>query len=825
MIPVRAEEYHLSLDVDFRNRTFRGHVRLLGDLDGPLLRLNCVGLEVRRANAGSHALTCQRLEASQEIQLDGIPSDAREVELDFSGKVLDQSLLGLYRSEQPPEYVLATQFESTGARRVFPCLDRPDQKATFEVEVTVDSDLVVIFNTPALETTVHDGRQRIRFAKTPRMATYLLFFGIGKFDSLQGDGPGTQVGVWTPPGESEKGRFALDVSQRVLREFEDYYDVPYPLPKLDLISIREFGAGAMENWGAIASRERLLLVDERTTSGLRRAIATVAAHEIAHQWFGDLVTMVWWDDIWLNESFASFMAYKVLDRLGGYPGIWSDFLLTETASAFLGDSLATTHPIRQAVDSPEEIDQIFDEISYGKGASVLRMLEAFVGAVPFRQGVHDYLVKFQYGNARGEDLWAALEAAAQQPISDLMRRWVERPGHPVLIVHRGADGLHLEQRRFSISGEHTRQFWPVPLVARTDGKSVRMLMTGPEITLNVPADSDIFLNEGALGFYRVLYDGATYDRILGRFDQLPAPERWLVLEDLFAFLLSADVSFERYQSFVEKALAESDPLVVQGVLHHLSLLVLPLMDDPKFVDLYRGFHRAQTRRLGLARKPDESDMDRRLRESILRSRLLLDPDFARELSAKFGDYDGLDADIRPAVAVAYAQVGGARVVEELWQRLRGANDADALQMTRALATFEDPALVAETLARASRGEMPFSQVPWAVFEALRHPQSRPVVWKWFQEDGARLMQGLAGTSFLHFVYEELVAAVGTDDPGEVRAYFAEHPVAGAERGILKGIEYAGLFSELRARRARERGTPTSKGYNPGTDQRLGPGNG
>ena len=801
---MKAEEYKLRLEVDFQNRTFRGSVRLLGELEGPTLVLNGVGLEVSGARAGSQELAVQILEASQEIRLDGIPAGSREVELDFSGKVLDQSLLGLYRSEQPPGYVLATQFEATGARRVFPCLDRPDQKATFDVEVIVDSDLVVIFNTPATETILHEGRKRIHFAPTPRMATYLVFFAIGKFDALHGEGPGTPVTVWTPPGESEKGRFALGISQRVLREFETYYGVPYPLPKLDLVSVREFGAGAMENWGAIASRERLLLVDQRTTSGLRRAIATVTAHEIAHQWFGDLVTMAWWDDIWLNESFASFMSYKVLDRLGDIPDIWSDFLLAETAGALLGDSLATTHPIRQSVDSPEEIDQVFDEISYGKGASVLRMLEAFVGPEAFRQGVHDYLIKFQYANARSEDLWAALEAAAHQPISDLMRRWVERPGHPVLIVHRGADGVHLEQRRFSISGDHPRQFWPLPLVARTDGKAVRMLMGGPEVTLNVPSDSDIFLNEGALGFYRVLYDGPTYDRILGQFAKLPVAERWLVLEDLFAFLLSGDVSFERYRSFVERALAESHPLVVQGVLHHFLLLALPLMDDPEFVDLYRRFHSAQTLRLGLARKPDESDMDRRLRESVLRSRLLLDPEFARELSPKFGGYDGLDADLRPAVAIAYAQVGGATVAEELWGRLRRANDAEALQMTRALAAFEEPAVVAETFARAGRGEMPFSQVPWAIFEALRHPRSRPVVWAWFQENGERLMQGLAGTSFLHYVYEELVAAVGTDRPEEVREFFARHPVAGAERGILKGLEYAGLFSRLRARRASER---------------------
>jgi tricorn protease interacting factor F2/3 len=796
---VKTEEYALSLDVDFLKLTFHGTVHLRGELDSPSLRLNAVGLDISRAVSGDQTLCVQRLEASQEIQLDGIPAGAREVELDFSGKVSEDGLLGLYRSRQPPGYVLATQFESSGARRVFPCLDRPDQKAVFDVELTVDPDLAVIFNTPATEKTSVDGRQRIRFAKTPRMSTYLVFLAIGKFDVLEGKSPGVPVAVWTPPGASEKGQFALGIAQRVVREFEKYYDVPYPIAKLDLIALRDFAAGAMENWGAISSRELLLLADEHTPSGLRRSIATVAAHEIAHQWFGDLVTMQWWDDIWLNESFASFMAFKVLDRLGDTPGIWSDFLLTEMAGALLADSLISTHPIRQAVQSPDEIEQIFDEISYGKGATVLRMLEAFIGPEAFRKGVHDYLVRFQFGNARSEDLWASLEPAANQPVSDLMRRWVERPGHPVLIVHRGPDGVHIEQRRFSIHGDHLRQYWPVPLVARTDGTSMRVLMSGPEITLHVPAGTDIFLNEQALGFYRVLYDSVTYDQIQVRFEQLAASERWLINEDLFAFLLSGDGTFDRWKSFVERCIDETDPLVVHGVQGQLRQLALPLYGNPAFVDLYRRFYAAQTRRLGLTPRPGDTDMDRRLRDYSIRGQLMFDPEFTRELAAKFPEYDRLDPDLRQAVAIAYAQVGGAAVAEELWKRLREGDDAAKYQMVRALGSFDDPAALAATFERASAGEMTVSHLPYALMEAVYHPSSRPVIWKWFLERGGAFLQSLAGTSTLHLVVEGLAMVEGTDHPEETRRYFAEHPVIGGERGIQKGLEYADLFAGLRAR--------------------------
>jgi tricorn protease interacting factor F2/3 len=808
---MKAEAYALSLDVDFANLAFHGTVHLRGQLDTPSLRLNAVQLQIGRAVSGSAPLTVKTLEASQEIQLDGIPAGAQEVELEFSGKVSEEALLGLYRSRQPPGYVLATQFESSGARRMFPCLDRPDQKATFDFEITVDPDLAVIFNTPASAKTSVGGKQRIRFAKTPRMSTYLVFLAIGKFDALEGKGPGTRFAVWTPPGDAEKGLFVLGVAQRAVKEFEDYYGVPFPLPKLDLVSLRDFAAGAMENWGAISSRELLLLADERTPSGLRRTIATVAAHEIAHQWFGDLVTMQWWDDIWLNESFASFMAFKVLDRLGDTPGVWTDFLLAETSGALLADSLSSTHPIRQAVESPDEIEQIFDEISYGKGASVLRMLEAFVGPEAFRQGVHDYLVKFQYGNARGEDLWAALEAAAHQPISDLMRRWVERPGHPILIVHRGPDGLHLEQRRFSVHGDHPRQYWPVPLVARTDGQPLRVLMAGPEVTLHVPADADIVLNEGALGFYRVLYDDPTYDRMLARFKQLAPSERWLINEDLFAFLLSGNASFDRWHSFIEKSIDESDPLVVHGILDQLRQLELPLYGNPVFVDLYRRFFGAQTRRLGLTSKPSETDLDRRLRDSAIRGRMLFDPEFARDLAARFPEYDHLDPDLRQAVVIAYAQVGGAPVAEELWERLREGSDADRQQIVRALGSFDDPVALAAALERGSGGEISVSLFPYALMEAAHRSRSRPVVWKWFLDRGGAFLQALSGTSTLHFVVEGLALCEGTDHPKETRQYFTEHPIAGGERGVQKGLEYADLFAGLRARLEADPAHRTSSG--------------
>ncbi len=798
---MKAEAYHLSLDIDFERLAFSGRLRLEGQLDAPRMRLDAVDLELLSARAGAAPLTITPIPSEQAVELDGVPAGATALEIEYRGKVSERGLVGPYRSVQPPDFMIATQFESVGARRMFPGLDRPDQKATFDVEVTIPADREAIFNTPVAESRVEGGRKHLRFQPTPRMATYLLFLGVGTFDVLRGEGDRARLAVWTPPGTSAQGAYVLDVASRVLAAFEEYYGVPYPLPKLDLVSVRDFAAGAMENWGAIASREQLLLADERTSSGLRRSIAMVTAHEIAHMWFGDLVTMRWWDDIWLNESFAAFMAHKILDRTGLVPDIWNDFLLSETAGALQGDSLSLTHPIRVAVERPEEIDQVFDEISYGKGASVLRMLEAFLGEEKFRRGVHDYLAQYQFSNARSEDLWSAFEAAAEQPVSDIMHRWVDRPGHPVVIVHRAAGGVHLEQRRFSLDGRHARQYWPVPLVGRADGRAVRLLLAGPDATLTVPEGADLFLNEGALGFYRVRYDPGTYDRLLARWDALSPPERWAVLEDLFAFLLSGDVDFALYRRFVDRAARDPDPLVARGVSGQLGRLLIALRDDPEFAEMYRTFFRLHADRLGLARRPGESELERSSREGILRGRLALDPEFAERLAARYPDLDRIDPDVRLPVAMAFARARGAAAVEPLWERLRRGNDAEATLMVRALGSLPDGALVAELFARAGRGEMPFQLVPFAAFEAARLPGNQETVWRWLVENEQRLGELLGGTSFLPIVYEFLIPCLGLDRPAAVRERFDQHLPAGAERAAKKGLEYLELYLRLRARRA------------------------
>ena len=794
---MRIDEYRLRLDVDFRERRFRGALQVLGSFDPGVLTLNGVGLDITQARAGKVDLSVHLREPSQEIDLGGVPEGARAVEIDYRGRASEENLTGIYRSVQAPDYILTTQFEATGARRLLPCADRPDRKATFEVEVVTDADRDIIFNTPAIDTKTTGDRKRVRFARTPKMSTYLLYLGIGTFEVGRADGD--RVATWTPPGGAERARFARDLASRILTEYEAYFGIPYPLPKLDLVSVREFGSGAMENWGAITFREMLLEADAATSTDLRRAIAVVAAHEIAHQWFGNLVTMHWWDDIWLNESFASFMSYKAIDRLDVVPAIWSEFLLHETSWALLGDSLPSARPIRQSVQSPDEIDQVFDEITYGKGASVLRMIEGFLGEEKFRRGVRDYLSQFQYANARSEDLWNALEAAAEQPVADTVRRWVERPGHPVLMVHRGSDGIHVEQRRFSLEGKHSRQYWPVPLVGRVDGRPIRMLLTGPEVTLNAPASSEINLNEEALGFYRVLYDPPTYEQLLGRFGSLRPTERWSLLRDLFAFLLSGDVPFERYLDYLRWTGGEREYLVIEEIVGQVNLLWPALAGTPRFVTTARDALRPQIERIGLERRSEEDEVDRTLREGVVGTLASLDPQFEGEIAEKFADYDRLDADLRGAVAVAYARTHGANVYDELRGRLQGANELETHRMLRALSSFDQPELVQRTLDAVTRGEVAFVDLPWALLEALQHPPTHAVTWAWLRGNLGWLEKAFTGISFLPILFERAIPRLGLSDEASVREFFASRRVIGAERAVQKGLEYLRILSAVRDR--------------------------
>ncbi len=765
---------------------------------GAPLTLNSLGLQIRSAEAAGRPLTVRSDPKKESIELGPLPTRCEEVRIVYEGKASPDGLTGFYRSHQGERgSILTTHLAPAAARRVLPCVDEPKAKAVFELEVTTDADVEVIFNTDPVEVRPHGTRRSWKFLPTPKMATYLFYLGIGKFDTLEGKEGEVRVSVKCPPGMKGSSTWALENGIKSVGAFAEYYGIPYVLPKLDLVSVRDFAAGAMENWGAITFRESAILANEGTSTFRRQVIAEIVAHEIAHQWFGNLVTMSWWNDIWLNESFATFMSYKMVDRF--YPDweILGQFMVGQSAPAFLGDSLENTHPIDVPVTNVEEIHQIFDEISYGKGASVLRMLEAFLGEEHFRAGVGSYLKRHAYGNAEGNDLWRALEEVSGVPVRRILDPWVHRPGHPVVRVRREGEKLHLTQERFRLDGRREEGTWPVPLNCRANGKGRRELFESASGELVLPECDDLSLNAGGVGFYRVRYDLPTYQRLQRHFPSLPAPERWSILRDLFAFLLSGEVEPALYREFLDQSRHEQDWMVALEAEGQAQKLHAVLGAEGPMAESIRHFLVEQSTRLGLRKRPGEGPSNGIIRESVLHDRAYLDPEFAQSLAGRFGSWGEQDPDLREAIAVGYARTEESSAIGPLLALARSARSETELEPVLAgLVSFRDSSLVQSALEWALSGESPRGTLALFGSSAARNPGARKVVWTWFRDHLPDFERAYNGTGMLTLMVERVVPYVGLGREEEVRRFLGERRIAEAETGVRKGLELLGIYGGL-----------------------------
>ena len=650
---VSPKKYTIKLQPDLVQFTFQGEESIDVQVLQPTseVMLNAVELQISsatlvREGSASTATTIDFDEERQTVTLgfgDQIPAGEARLDIEFTGQLNDK-LHGFYRSEYTsPEgeqrYLAATQFEATDARRAFPCWDEPAHKASFEVTLVIPADLEAVSNTPIIEETiVEPGLKSLRFGETPVMSTYLLVFVVGDLVSIeQKANETTTIGIWTTRGKEDQGRFALDTSVKLLSFFNDYFGIPYPLEKLDHIAIPDFAAGAMENWGAITYRETALLVDPANSSaGTRQRVAEVVAHEMAHMWFGDLVTMAWWDDLWLNESFASWMGTKAVDWLYPEWEMWTQFVNMDTNRALSLDGLKNSHPIEQEVKDPAEVSQLFDAISYSKGASVIRMLEQFLGPEVFRQGLFKYLSEHQYGNARTEDLWLALEAASNQPVTSIMDSWTKQMGYPVLRVEvrRSADQLELtlHQERFvydRLLGEEEPEpeVWKLPVSVTSGGSDepAAMVMEDRTATLRLPTtagDQWFKINPNQTGFFRVNYLPEDWDRLVPgiRSLELPATDRLGIQNDAYALSRAGLLPVTQFLSMARAYQDENDASVWSDLASNLRDIELLLANEPmygSYQDFCRGIFGPAALRSGWDARPGEGHLDALLRSTVL----------------------------------------------------------------------------------------------------------------------------------------------------------------------------------------------------------------
>ena len=744
IVPV---QYDLQLAPDIEKRTFSGQESITIEVKQPTSR--CV------FNAQDLAVTAPELtpldadgkpkpdaikptvalDADQQTCTLTFPAELAagkyQLTLHFTGKINSDGG-GLFAStytgaEGQPETMLCTQMEPTDARRMFPCWDEPSFRAKFKLTVEdVPSELTVVSNLPGSQGKVARSHAAWTFDLTPPMASYLVVLAIGNFDTIEGKADGIPIRVIAPKGRVQNGKYALESAEKILHYYDDYFGVKFPLPKLDLIAVSGGGSfgGAMENWGGIVFAESALLYDPATGSQAQQErIFEVIAHEMAHQWFGDLVTMAWWDNLWLNEGFAEWMGESTTDHFNPNWQYWSN-IADNRNEALTSDALSTTHPIQQPVASEMDAERQFDEITYNKGQAFIRMLENYLGHDRFRDGLRAYMQAHAYGNTTTADLWAALGAATGEPVSDIAAGWTEQPGFPLVSVSRDPtkpDALDLTQHRFTVHDPAAAPLhWKIPVTyafKNLAGATGRFLLEGNRTETAPDGNPPVKFNLEGTGYYRVNYDDALLHRLLDSLDDLSAPDQVNLLSDAWAGVRANLTPVTNYLNLVQTLRpAETNPLVwkhVCGVNDRIDALYVG--GDPA---ARKTWHEAMVAVLnpvwehyGWETKENESAPDKELRSALIRQlgffgdSLIISA--AQERFAAFlKDPSALPPDIRAAVCDVVGRYADTATYNALLAQARLATGDDQKQLFYyALACANDPALAERTLALTDTDEI------------------------------------------------------------------------------------------------------------------------
>ena len=778
---MEVKYYQVFLDFDFNELYYRGNEKIIINTEDKVM-LDLDGIKILSVKVDGK--TVKYTLDDQSLIIDS-GKFSGTLDIDFEGKVRDD-LVGIYKAPYNGSYIITTQFESTHARKFIPCVDNPSYKAEFKLIVKVDKDLDVISNMPIERITNEGSKKTVEFYKTPKMSTYLLYLGIGKFEEYQlGETP--KIIVATVPGKISKSKIPADYALRFIRFYENYFGIKYVMPKVHLIAVPEFAFGAMENWGAITFRETALLADENSAFKQIRRVAEVVAHELAHQWFGDLVTMKWWNDLWLNESFATFMSYKAVDSNFSDWDFWGEFISEETSGAMLKDSLHITHPIEVEVKSPSEIEQIFDDISYGKGASILRMIEAYLGKEDFQKGIRDYLEAHKFGNAEGKDLWQSLEVASGKPVSRIMPEWVTKEGYPIVFVKTNGNSIELSQKRFMLSGLEDKVY-PIPLTIEINGKKESILLDKDKDIINFGEDiKSLKLNLDRTGMYRVYYDNLDlfWNSNPNHF------ERFGLVNDYFNLLLSGNIQVNDYFKIINHEMNEQNYLPAMEISD--QLFTLYQINSDKYRKIAYDFHSSMIQKFENAK----SSLDK-LAFGIIAERFIkISDEYARKISEEFYNYDKLDPDIKDAVVEAYAIVKEDESLDTLLEKYRKEKfDEDRMRYLKALLSYKKSYLVVNNLSLALTGEIKKQDVITVISNSIVYPEVRYAVWTWLKTNIQFIARIYQGTGILGRVMSNVIPILGLGRETQVEDFFSKNKVSGAEKGILQGLEILKVYSKL-----------------------------
>jgi puromycin-sensitive aminopeptidase len=811
------------------SRTFQGEAVIAIAVNEPVkeILLNAAELEIFEAvleSSKDPSLIAQTTleEPTERCQLtfsQSIEPGDYFLRMRFMG-TLNDKLRGFYHSsyrdaQGTTKHLAATQFEATDARRAFPCWDEPAFKAVFSTMLVIDPKLTAVSNTKIVSDKVANGKKVVRFADTIPMSTYLAAFVVGDLEATEpamiGKAP---LRVWCVPGKKHLAGFGQSIGAFSLAYFEDYYGHPYPGDKLDLLAIPDFAAGAMENLGAITFRETALLVDEATATHAEQArVADVVAHENAHMWFGDLVTMNWWNGLWLNEAFATFMEMLAVDAWKPAWDRWTTFGVSRSA-AFSVDGLHSTRPIEYPVAAPRDADAMFDVLTYEKGASVLRMLEQYLGPDVFREGVRRYLRRHAYRNTETNDLWVALGEAAGQPVQQIMDGWIFFPGYPLVTVERQGDHLVLSQQRFTYlpsppdrqpDPEIKTQRWSIPLQVRLNAgnqsTSRRVLLSDRQTQLGVANDFEsVLVNEGGHGFYRVRYSAELLTKLLEQGTERLAPiERFNLVNDCWASVLAGLMPLTEYLDFTARFRDERDKNVWAILIGSFNSLnrIIASEDRPRLEAFVRNRLGPAVNALGWSPAKDESALTSQLRGDLLRTIGTLgnDPQVqgraAELLTSQLGKGQSLDANVEAPLIAILAHSGDTARYDEFFSRFRtAANPQLEQRYLSALALFQPPALVDRTLTSTLDGTFRTQDAPSVVRTLLMSVHGRDKAWPFVQSHWEE-MNNLYPTNGIRRLFEGITGLATSELEKQVQDFVA------AKKVELGGKTLAQYFEQLR----------------------------
>lgn len=814
----KPEKYLLELSLDPSSKKFSGTVSIRGQKTGrPSKRLTFHSKDLQVTSAIVHKVNTKGSNTDgTEIQIERInlhksydevrlhskdmlyPGEYHIV-LEFNGRITDP-MNGIYpcyyTHNGKKQFLLATQFESHYARTVFPCIDEPEAKATFELSLSTPKDGQVLANTP-VRSVLEEGETKITvFEPTPVMSTYLLAFAYGDVQYKEAKTKsGIVVRTYATPDQVQYTGFALETAVKCLEFYEDYFDVKYPLTKCDMIALPDFASGAMENWGLITYREQTLLVDPKNTSlQVKQYVAMVVAHELAHQWFGNLVTMRWWTDLWLNEGFASWIEYLAVDKLFPDWQMWTQFAVDEQQSALKLDALDNTHPIEVQINHPDEIHSIFDAISYSKGASVIHMLQGYLGSEVFRDGLRHYLKKFAYKNTATMDLWQALEDISKKPVKEFMASWTTKAGFPIVAVQEDSDKITIHQERFYAirpSGP-LKTIWPIPILG------------GNEAPERLETESASFttakkqkINQGQSGFYRTFYDSKLISSLAENLDEMSAIDRLGLLADTFE---SAKAGYTPTTSVLDllSAYKEETNAAVWDIIAINIGELKRIMDDDKFREIIKPYIIRLTsnelKRLGWEESPAESYFDKLLRPTILGLNSGADnqavTNKCSELFDKAKSSEDLPADLRGLIYSTVARNGSEKVFEKLLNLYSNtSNSEEKVTLAAALTNFKQTNIHKKALDLINTDKVRRQDALYWLAYSFNNHYSKDTAWQWMKDNWDWLEEELGDD--LSFYRTPIYAGRSFSSEEFLKEYtefFSAHNSPALARSIKQGQE-------------------------------------